>query len=260
MKIVRHNLSPDGRVYLTGYIQEPSKELKDVANKPAVLVLPGGAYIFTSDREAEPIALAYSAKGFQTFVLRYSVGKYANGCKPLKEASEAIRIIRENAQEWNVIPDKIAVCGFSAGGHLSAWVGLKGEHRPNAMILAYPALELVINAEEHDKLIQALLGKNYTKEEAEKLNLYRYVDEKAIPMFCWHTVEDKLVDVKGLIRFVSKYAEYGRPFECHIFQQGEHGLSLALPITANENPDMVDYHAAKWFEMSVEWLYRTFTG
>ena len=81
MKIVRHNLSPDGRVYLTGYIQEPSKELKDVANKPAVLVLPGGAYIFTSDREAEPIALAYSAKGFQTFVLRYSVGKYANGCK-----------------------------------------------------------------------------------------------------------------------------------------------------------------------------------
>ncbi|NLO82391.1 MAG: alpha/beta hydrolase [Clostridiales bacterium] len=258
MKIVRHNLTEDGRVCLTGYIQEPSNELKNVAERPAVLVFPGGAYVFTSDREAEPIALAYSAQGFQTFVLRYSVGKHANGCKPLKEASDAIGIIRRNAREWNVIPNKIAVCGFSAGGHLAAWVSLKGEHRPNAMILAYPALELVINDDIHDRLIQMLLGGNYTREEAEKLNLYHYVDENAIPMFCWHTFEDALVDVKGVLKFISKYTEYQRPFECHIFQQGVHGLSLALPITANGRTDFVDYHAAKWFEMSVEWLYRTF--
>lgn len=66
------------------------------------------------------------------------------------------------------------------------------------------------------------------------------------------------MDVNGVLRFISKYAEYRRPFECHIFQQGEHGLSLALPITANGRISMVDTHVAKWFEMSVEWLYRTF--
>jgi len=258
MKVVKYNLSDDGSVYLTGYIQEPSKELKTVATRPAVLVLPGGAYLFTSDREAEPIALAYAAQGFQAFVLRYSVGSRAVGCKPLKEASDAMGIIRANAEEWYVIPNKIAVCGFSAGGHLAAWVGLKGENRPNAMILAYPAVELVKEGMTHDGIVRILLGENYTREEAEKLNLYHYVDGNAIPMFCWHTVEDLLVDVNGVLRFISKYAEYKRPFECHIFQQGEHGLSLALPITANGRMSMADSHAAKWFEMSVEWLYRTF--
>lgn len=258
MRIVRHDLSDDGKVYLIGYLQEPSIELKDVTDRPAVLVLPGGGYIFTSDREAEPIALAYSSKGFQTFVLRYSVGRRANGCKPLKEASDAIKIIRENSKQWNVISNKIAVCGFSAGGHLAAWVGLKGENKPDAMILAYPALELVSKDIVHDGVVKNLLGENYTKEQAEELNLYNYVGQDSIPMFCWHTTEDALVDVNGVLRFISKYAEYHRPFECHVFQEGEHGLSLAIPITANGRLSMVDYHAAKWFEMSVEWLYRTF--
>ena len=259
MKIIRKNLTEDGRVHLIGYIQEPSKEMKAIATKPAVLVLPGGAYLFTSDREAEPIALAYAAQGFQTFVLRYSVGRHANGCKPLKEASDAIGLIRENAEEWHVYPDKIAVCGFSAGGHLAAWVGLKGENRPNAMILAYPAVEIAATPGSDNPIIRALLGKDqYTQKDIDELNLVNYVNENAIPMFCWHTVEDALVDVNGVIRFIAAYAKYARPFECHIFQEGEHGLALCTPVTANGRLSMVDSHAEKWFAMSVEWLYRNF--
>lgn len=258
MKIFEKKINKDGKAFLTCYIQEPSIEMKAMAKKSAVLVLPGGGYIFISDREAEPIALAYANKGFQTFVLRYSVGKNAGGCKPLKEASDTIGIIRQNADEWNIISDQIAVCGFSAGGHLAAWVGLKGEKRPNAMILGYPAVEL-IGSEKNSMLIQTLLGKvDYSQEEAMEFNLKNHVKDDSIPMFCWHTFEDELVNIGGIVRFIEAYAKNKRPFECHIFQQGEHGLALANHVTANGRASYFDLHASKWLEMSVEWLYRNF--
>ena len=64
----------DNDATLTCYVQEPSPELTTAAVRPAVLILPGGGYFMTSDREAEPVALAYLAEGFNAFVLRYSVG------------------------------------------------------------------------------------------------------------------------------------------------------------------------------------------
>ena len=78
MQISTLNLTTDGRVSLTAYIQQPSPEMPNRAVRPAVIILPGGAYAFLSDREAEPVALAYLEAGFQAFVLRYTiVGEYA---------------------------------------------------------------------------------------------------------------------------------------------------------------------------------------
>lgn len=262
MKMVEMNFTGNGRVKLTGYIQEPSKEMGTVAKKPAVLIFPGGGYAFLSDREAEPLALAYAAQGFQTFVLRYSVGKHAAGFQPLKEASLAVGLIREHADEWHVIPDQIAVCGFSAGGHLACAVGLQGEHRPNALILSYPAIDLG-GAEEakaaRNHIVETLLGKaDYTQEEMDVLNLHKHVTKEAPPAFIWTTGEDELVIVEHTLKLVAGYAAHKRPFEYHVFQKGEHGLSLAQPWLANGRKSMVDAHAAKWFEWSVEWLRSNF--
>ena len=66
-------ITDDSEVSLTSYISDISEEMKNMKTKPAILVLPGGAYKFCSDREAEPVALAYLAKGFNAFVLRYSL-------------------------------------------------------------------------------------------------------------------------------------------------------------------------------------------
>jgi acetyl esterase/lipase len=247
-----------GKATLTGYIQEPSEEMYALARKPAVLVCPGGAYLFTSDREAEPVALCYAARGFQAFVLRYSVGQDANGCAPLAEASEAIGLMRKNADAWHLDPDRIASVGFSAGGHLAAWVGLCGEHKPNAMILGYPAVELWRSGQEdaHHLLCRSLLGEHFTADQAKALNLANHVTAGSIPMFCWHTSEDALVSSQAVLRFAQAYAQAGAAYELHVFQKGEHGLSLANYLTANGRKAMDDSVAEPWLAMSVQWLFR----
>lgn len=157
------------QVTLTGYIHHNSKEYHTDKIRPAVLIFPGGGYLFTSDREAEPIALRYASYGYQAFFLRYSVyniqepvdfdhlpdSKGAAFPQPLFDAAAAIKTIRDHAAEWFVNPDQIAVAGFSAGGHLAASLGahwhepflaekfnVESEYlRPNALILAYPMLD-----------------------------------------------------------------------------------------------------------------------
>jgi len=241
---------------LTAYLQDPSSEMKTAEIKPAVLVLPGGGYFFCSDREAEPIALAYAAEGFQAFVLRYSVGEKALGCQPLAEAGEAIALMRRRAAEWRIFPDKIAVCGFSAGGHLGAWVSLLGSAKPDAAVLCYPATRLGVSGE-HNRVAEALLGAGYS-EDADGVNLARHVTADAPPMFAWITADDAIIDARGLLEFADAYAAAKRPYELHIFQTGEHGLSLAKPITAGGHLAMTDARAAAWFPMSAEWLWRLF--
>jgi acetyl esterase/lipase len=59
---------------LTAYLLDQSPEFNKIDTRPAVLIFPGGGYYVTSDREAEPIAMAYLAEGFNAFVLRYTVG------------------------------------------------------------------------------------------------------------------------------------------------------------------------------------------
>lgn len=101
-----------------GYVADNSEEMEPDRIRPAILILPGGGYAMTSDREAEPVALQFLAKGFAVFVLRYSVqpSRYPVA---LLEAAEAMRLIRANADQWHVNPAQVAVLGFSAGGHLA---------------------------------------------------------------------------------------------------------------------------------------------
>ena len=73
----RKVLSVDGKYYVDIYVQNESPEIALSHLRPMVVVLPGGGYMFTSDREAEPVALAYVAAGFNAAVVRYSVGQDA---------------------------------------------------------------------------------------------------------------------------------------------------------------------------------------
>ena len=88
-----------------------------------VFICPGGGYEFVSHKEGEPLALQFTAMGYHAAVLTSSV-KPAVYPTQLLEIAQAWKIIRENADRWNVLTDKIIIMGGSAGGHLAASYGI----------------------------------------------------------------------------------------------------------------------------------------
>ena len=144
------------------------------SNRPVVLVVPGGGYgAVCRSSEGDPVAARFSSLGFRTFILHYRVSPNRYPA-PQHDITRAIRLIRYHAAEWGVLPDQIAVCGFSAGGHLCASAGILGDEiefkkedaadkmssRPDAMILCYPVITSGKYA--HDGSFQNLLGKDYS--------------------------------------------------------------------------------------------------
>lgn len=131
---------------LTVYLRDCVETMPQAMERPLVLVVPGGGYSHVSAREGDPVALQFAAAGYHTAVLRYAVGDDAAHGLPLRQLAAAIGLVRQNAAQWHVLPDKIAVCGFSAGGHLAlsgavlAVPGLPEQPRPNAVILCYPVI------------------------------------------------------------------------------------------------------------------------
>lgn len=242
---------------LEGYILDCEISLGQETNRPTVLICPGGGYMYCSPREAEPVALRYAAAGFHAFILRYSTDKYAAGNAPLAEVSWAISLLRERAGEWHIDPEKIAVCGFSAGGHLALMSGLMAEHKPNAMILIYPAAVLP-NLPGADFMLKFLTGKEtVTDEDSAYFNLLNRITADAPPVFLAATAEDMITRF-GALPIAQKYSEAGRNYELHIFQYGPHGYSLGDVTTAEGSCRMLDPAFAKWHAMSVDWMFKTF--
>ena len=242
---------------LEGYILDCELTLGEEKNRPAVIVCPGGGYVYCSAREAEPVALRYAAKGFHAFVLRYSVGKDAADFAPLKELSWVIGYIRENAASWHIDPNKIAVCGFSAGGHLALASGLLGENKPNAMILGYPAVNIP-NYPGVNFMLQLLTGrKDVTDEDAAYFSLENHITKQSPPVFMAATAEDMLTGF-GALPVAKKYSALGKPYELHVFQHGPHGYSVADETSADGSEEMLNPAFAQWHGLSVAWLHRIF--
>ena len=242
---------------LEGYILDCELSLGQEKDRPAIVVCPGGGYLYCSPREAEPVALRYAASGYHAFVLRYSVGRDAAGFSPLKEVSWAIGLLRENAANWHIDPEKIVTCGFSAGGHLALAAGLLGEHRPNAMILNYPAVTIP-NMPGVDFMLKLLTGRDtVTDEDAAYFSLANHIDKQSPPIFLAATAEDALTPF-GALAVANKYSNLGLGYEMHIFQHGPHGYSVADETSADGSIQMLNEAYAYWHELSVLWLKKIF--
>lgn len=242
---------------LEGYILDCEISLGQDTNRPAIVVCPGGGYVYCSPREAEPVALRYAARGFHAFILRYSTGWDAAEFSPLKEVSWVIGYIREHAAEWHVDPSKIVTCGFSAGGHLALAAGLLGENRPNAMILGYPAVT-VPNMPGVDFMLKLLTGrKEVTDADAAYFSLANHIDKNSPPVFLVATAEDSLSPF-GALTVVNRYSQLGLGYELHMFQHGPHGYSLADETTADGSSQVINTSFAQWHALSVDWLHRIF--
>ena len=252
---------------MTAYLQEKMPADPEDYRLPAIVVYPGGGYQHLSPREAEPIAMEFAAAGYQVFVLYYSLAPKRYPA-PLLDGARALAAIREHAEEWCVDPARIAVCGFSAGGHAAAllgclWndpviaaAGISNEKaRPDAVILGYP----VITSEKgkcHEGSFESLLGEA-VEEKRGAMSLETRVNAQNPPTFLWHTAADQAVPVVSSLRMAAALAEHKVPFELHVFPSGHHGLSLANRRTSGGNPDGELPEVAQWIKLCKDWLQRT---
>lgn len=226
---------------ITSYLHE------DGTKRPCILVVPGGGYCVVSPTEGELVALKFYEKGYQAFVLTYTVNFLQTAplkLQPLKDISRAVRYIRSRSEEFSVKEDQLAVCGFSAGGHLcgSLCVHYKDvqetsetysrfSNRPDAAVLSYPVITSGEKA--HRGSFTALLGEDAPPEELEYMSLEKQVTKQTPPCFLWATAADETVPVENSEMFIQACREKGVPCAFHMFTRGKHGLSLADDDWAN---------------------------
>ena len=257
MKHFQINLPDHPEATLDAYILDCHLTLGQFVRRPAIVVCPGGGYVYCSRAEGEPVAMAYAARGFHTFVLRYSTGFDAAGFVPLQEISWVIGYIREHAEEWSIDQEKIVSCGFSAGGHLALSSGLLAKNKPNAMILGYPAASAP-HFPGADFMLKLLTGKKeVTEEDSRPFDLVPQITKEAPPVFIAATAQDLLTGF-GALPIAQKYCELGLDYEVHIFQHGPHGYSLANETSCDGSSRYLNDSFAHWHDLSVSWLHRIF--
>jgi len=235
--------------------------------RPCLLVCPGGGYRGVSQREGEPIALHFLPYGYNVFVLWYSVSPNRFPTQ-LREVAGAMEVIYEYAEAWHCDTEKIAIMGFSAGGHLAAhysnaydWAEVRElfpQSKPvNAALLCYP----VITAElkhTHIGSFRNLLGKEeLTQEEQLRFSCNRMVTERTPPTFLWHTRRDQMVPVMNTLLYGQALAENDVPFAVHIYPEGVHGLATVDSVT-NDGLTPAAELARDWLDAAHKWLDFTF--
>lgn len=250
----------DDQVYLEVYAADKLNGF--VRN--AILIIPGGGYsAVCSEREGEPIAMAFMPHGYNAFVLHYSVEK-----KPfpvqLIEASKAIKHIRDNAELYNINPEKVFTVGFSAGGHLAASLGTMwdkkeiydeidmpfGYNKPNGMMLIYP----VISAKYHLLSFKnLLLDECPTQDKLHMCSIENNISENSAPAYIIHSSNDQIVDVKNSLVLADKMAEQGIKFEMHIYPDAPHGVALGNEITKCGEEKWCNPSIAQWVKNAVMW-------
>lgn len=232
--------------------------------KPALVICPGGGYEFCSIREGAPVARAFARDGIECFVLEYDCAPAPLGTMPVRTAAAAVAWVRENAARFGIDANRIAIGGFSAGGHLAGTLAAVWHradwfepgtdlqmHRPNAAVLCYP----VVSAGEcaHRGSFVQLAGADRDKQQA--FSLENLVDGNTPPVFLWHTLDDDEVPVENTLLIEHALRKAGVPHEVHLFPHGIHGLSLADYETYEPNRGRLpDRHVNRWQALCAEWL------
>lgn len=230
-------INGERNVYLTACLQPVGGDHYYVSSRPGIIILPGGGYIKCSEREADPVAFPYLKAGYQVFILRYSVGEEVVWPQPLQDYEDAFALIRSRAKEWHLLMDKIAVAGFSAGGHLAGCAAVLAENKPAAAVLGYAVLE-----------------EPATREGCMKLpNVTAAVDGNTCPCFVFATRDDNVVPVRNSVHFIAALTKAGVPFESHIYSHGFHGVSTGDPSVMDAEADICS-RVPGWVEDSIEWL------
>jgi acetyl esterase/lipase len=251
--LIRNVQNPDIAVFL------PTKRF---ATGQAVVICPGGGYwVLAYDLEGTDIAHYLNSIGVAAIVLKYRLPTSGNSkvphLSPMMDAQRAMRLVRMNAEKWNINPNKIGVMGFSAGGHLASTLGTHFDYgnkettdpieklscRPDFMILMYPVISFT-DPSMHTGSREALLGKNPDPGLVQYYSSELQVKDDTPPTFFAQADNDGGVPVENALLMYQALRKKKISAELHIVSEGEHGFGLA---TNNE-------HVASWANSLRLWL------
>lgn len=235
----------DNGFLITQDVSAPSltvfKPQKQSDKKSAVIICPGGGYAFlATGHEGKDVAEALNKMGVTAFMLKYRLPNDTimkdRKIAPLQDAQRAIQLVRENAAQWNIDPNKIGIMGFSAGGHLAATASTQFERevianpkhtslRPDFSILLYPVISFTDSLTHMGSRIN-LIGKNPSKELIEQYSNELQVTGKTPPAFLVHAADDGLVPIGNSIAYYQALLKNGVLSEMLLYPHGEHGFGM----------------------------------
>lgn len=234
----------------------------------AIIIVPGGAYSYVSNREADPVAVEYLKEDFTTITLHYSVkSEYP---KPMLELAYTIDYLRKNLDKYYIDKNKISVIGFSAGGHLVSSYGYlykkkefldiikleKENIKPNALVLSYPVITMgeYTHFETRDNI------SNNKPELLDLLSVEKNIDEEYPPTFIWTTKEDLCVPYQNSELIVSELIKHNVSHEYFLYPYLNHGLSVINPMLySKEQIDDIHFQEVSvWFKKSVNFINKAF--
>ncbi|MDR1225315.1 MAG: alpha/beta hydrolase [Prevotellaceae bacterium] len=182
----------------------------------SVIICPGGSYYWLDmSNEGFEVAQYLNAKGVTAFVLHYRTARrHVHHPVMIQDLQRAMQIVKENAENYGINPEKIGVMGFSAGGHLA---GTQAEYfdtdfigggkknftpvKPYFAAMIYPVVSMANEEIVHKKSRKNLLEKGYSPELAGMMSLEKNVREDMPPIFLLHCTGDKTVDYRNSVAF-----------------------------------------------------------
>ena len=220
-------------------------------NGAAIIAIPGGGYRHMAwDKEALDIAAWFAARGIAGFALAYRLphdGWRGGLDTPLADAQRAVRLVRSRAAEWGIDPQRIAVVGFSAGGHLTANLAAQFAHqtyapqdeadrlsaRPDLAAPIYPAT-LLKDLAAQMPTGEPLFGRAMDETEMARHSPHLQVPADAPPHFLVHAEDDPLVGPEHTLALRAAVKARRVPVETHLFDRGGHGFGIrntaGLPV------------------------------
>jgi acetyl esterase/lipase len=229
---------------------------KEKSNGTAVIICPGGGYgELDINHDGFSAAGKFNELGVAVFVLKYRLPDDLimtdKSIGPLQDAQQAIKIVRERADEWNIDKNRIGIMGFSSGGNMASAAGthfnntfienpLKTSLRPDFMLLIYPVISLTDKIG-HKGTRENLLGE---KASSDKINYFSnelQITRETPPSFLIHALDDKVVPVENSISFFEGLQLNSIPAGLHIFPEGGHGFFNGFTHD-------------KWFGYCIDWM------